>query len=119
MLCYCRTWSLSDFTKNNSNYPGQAFLQFCQQEHFLPTIFLDPNYFYLNLLGTNISGPIRLTLFISNLNPQTKMHLKMEFDSGVAPTCFVFTLDSKILRLAFSVLRHMAILHISIYIYPG
>ena len=55
-----------------------------------PKIFMDPNTFKsLILWAKNVSGQMRIKFSMSNHNPQTKINLRMKFDSGVGPTCFL------------------------------
>ena len=45
-------------------------------------MFLEPEFFF-----GHISVKMRLKRLIANLNSQTKMHLRREFESGIGPTC--------------------------------
>ena len=71
-----KQFSTQDFSTKHF-FLTQTFV--CWAQDFLyPTFFWATKYFRTNEVAKNC---------ISNLNPKTKMHLKLEFDSGVGPTC--------------------------------
>ena len=66
--------------------PNLSWTQNCfTQKKIQPTFFLDPTFFILNFLRTKY-----FRINETNLNLHTKMHLGMEFDSGIGPTCFTY-----------------------------
>ena len=79
---------------------AQDFCGFVYPKSFWGTKFVLTKHFFgratkkffpqklnLNFWGTKYLTTNEVKIFY--LNPQTKMHLRMEFDSGVGPTCFI------------------------------
>ena len=55
---------------------------------FCENIWCCPNFFLMILWKQNFQDNGGWKFWISNFNLPTKMHLRLEFDSGVCPTCF-------------------------------